>query len=258
MTFSASDPTGGAGMQADIMTLAALDCHPLTVLTGITVQDSSHVYRLDPLLGDLVKAQAQTLLDDMPAIAAFKCGVLASTENVRIVADIARQNPHVPLVVDPILTSGRGDILSAPAVRAELLSELFPLATLITPNCQELRELTQANPQLTSAQCASRLLRTGCRYILLTGKQKENTIVNRLYSPAGLLRSDDWPLLQGDYHGSGCTLATAISALLARQLRVEDAVFQAQWYVQQYLRHAQRPGSGQWIPKRRPLTFAGH
>ena len=100
LTFAASDPTGGAGMQADVLTLAALGCHPLSVLTGLTVQDTSGVEHLEPVDARLVVRQARRVLAESK-VAAFKVGVLASADNVRAVADIAAAHAHVPLVLDP-------------------------------------------------------------------------------------------------------------------------------------------------------------
>src|SRR5262245_47989791 len=111
LSFAASDPTGGAGVQADLLTIASLGCHPATVLTAITVQDTHGVTRLEPLAAELVTAQARALLADMP-VAAFKTGVLASAANVEAVAAVLAAHPAVPVVADPVLASGRGDPLA--------------------------------------------------------------------------------------------------------------------------------------------------
>src|SRR5499426_2577770 len=102
LTFAASDPTGGAGLQADLLTLAALGCHPLSVVTGLTVQDTRGVERLEPVAAELIARQAKCLLAESK-VAAFKAGVLASAENVRAVAAIAAEHASVPLVLDPVL-----------------------------------------------------------------------------------------------------------------------------------------------------------
>ena len=145
LTFAASDPTGGAGLQADLLTLAALGCHPLSVLTGLTVQDTSGVEHLEAIAADLVVRQARALLAET-RVAAFKAGVLASADNVRAVAAIAEAHAEVPLVVDPVLASGRGDLLASDAVRAALLEALVPRTTVLTPNSVEAATLTCPRP----------------------------------------------------------------------------------------------------------------
>src|SRR5919108_3986125 len=108
LTFAASDPTGGAGLQADLLTLAALGCHPLAVLTALTVQNTSGVEHVEPVAAELVTRQARCVLEET-AVSAFKVGVLGSAENVRAVAAIAREHSRIPPVLGPVLASGRGD-----------------------------------------------------------------------------------------------------------------------------------------------------
>ena len=151
LTFAASDPTGGAGLQADLLTLAALGCHPLSVVTGLTVQDTRGVECLEAVASALVTRQANALLAESK-VAAFKAGVLASPDNVRAVAAIAAQHENVPLVLDPVLASGRGDALASGAVRAALMEALIPLTTLLTPNTLEAEQLGGAQRLLDAAR----------------------------------------------------------------------------------------------------------
>ena len=240
LTFAASDPTGGAGLQADLLTLAALGCHPLSVLTGLTVQDTSGVEYLEAVAADLVARQARALLAES-RVAAFKAGVLASAENVRAVATIAAAHANTPLVVDPVLASGRGDALASDAVRSALLEALVPLATLLTPNKMEAERLGGAQ----------RLLGLGARYVLVTGTHDDTAeVINRLYDASGLVREDCWPRLPGSYHGSGCTLASAAAAALAKGRGMPEAVREAQEYTWQALAAGFRSGAGQLLPNR--------
>ena len=112
LTFAASDGSGGAGIQADILTLASMGCHPLSVITAITVQDTMGVEGVMPVDADWVADQARCLLEDMP-VDAFKIGVLGSIEVISVVAEIISDYPNIPLVLDPVLTSGRGDELAS-------------------------------------------------------------------------------------------------------------------------------------------------
>lgn len=254
LTFAASDPSAGAGMQADILTIASMGCHPLTVVTAITVQDTSGVDDVQSIDPELVMNQARTVLEDMP-VAAFKIGLLGSVENIAVIAEIISDYPDIPLVFDPVLSSGRGDELANEDMLDAMRELLLPQTTILTPNSLEARRLIQDedndedNPDLN--ECAKRIIQLGCEYVLITGTH-ENTpkVINSLYGERGLLRSDNWPRLPGIYHGSGCTLASAIAALLANGLPMEDAVREAQEYTWESLKYGFRPGMGQHIPDR--------
>ena len=254
LTFAASDPSSGAGMQADILTIASMGCHPLTVVTAITVQDTSGVDDVQSVDAELVMNQARTVLEDMP-VAAFKIGLLGSVENIAVIAEIISDYPDIPLVFDPVLSSGRGDELANEDMLDALRELLLPQTTILTPNSLEARRLIQDedndedNPDL--AECAKRIIELGCEYVLITGTH-ENTpkVINNLYGENGLIRSDSWPRLPGIYHGSGCTLASAIAALLANGLPMEEAVREAQEYTWETLKYGFRPGMGQHIPDR--------
>jgi hydroxymethylpyrimidine/phosphomethylpyrimidine kinase len=132
---------------------------------------------------------------------------------------------------------------------------LIPQTTILTPNSLEARRLAAEDSEegegLELAECARRIIATGCEYVLVTGSH-ENTaqVVNTLYSQDGVVRSDPWPRLAGSYHGSGCTLASAIAATIANGLEISDAVKDAQEYTWQTLKGAFRPGMGQHIPDR--------
>ena len=254
LSFAASDPSSGAGMQADILTIASMGCHPLSVVTGVTVQDTSGVEDIQAVDADLVADQARTVLEDMP-VAAFKVGLLGSVDNIAVIAEIVSDYPDIPLVLDPVLASGRGDELTSEDMVDALRELLLPQTTILTPNSMEARRLVidddneLDDPSLS--ECAKRILNLGCEYVLITGTH-ENTpkVVNSLYGARGLVRSDSWPRLPGIYHGSGCTLASAIAALLANGLSLEDAVREAQEYTWEALKYGFRPGMGQHIPDR--------
>jgi len=253
LTFAASDPSGGAGLQADILTLSSMGCHPLSVLTAITVQDTLGVEGLQPLDSEWVADQARCLLEDMP-VDAFKIGVLGSVENIAAIAEILSDYPDVPLVLDPVLASGRGDELTTEEMLHALRELLLPRTTIITPNSTEARRLAadgeeDAEPAL--AICAQQLIEMGCEYVLITGTHEPTPqVVNTLYNKSGVVRSDAWERLPGSYHGSGCTLASAIAALVANGLELPEAVREAQDYTWHALAKAYRPGMGQFLPDR--------
>ena len=247
LTFAASDPTGGAGLQADLLTLAALGCHPLSVLTGLTVQDTRGVARMMAVESEWVRSQAQHLLADMEA-AAFKAGALVSSANVRVVTEVVASRARVPLVVDPVLASGRGDALAADGAVEAMRKYLVPRTMVLTPNSIEARRLA-GEPGL--AACARRLIDDGCKYVLVTGTHETTEeVVNTLYDATGVVREDRWRRLAGEYHGSGCTLASAIAARLAHGVAVSEAVREAQDFTWHALATGFRAGHGQLLPQR--------
>lgn len=259
LTFAASDPTGGAGLQADILTLTSMGCHALSVVTAITAQDTVGVEHYWPLDGEQIIDQARCLLEDMP-VAAFKIGMVGSVGAVAAIASIVADYPDVPLVFDPVLASGRGDDLSDEDVRAAMLDLLIPQTTILTPNSHEARQLLLELGQSTSldlAECAHLLLEIGCEYVLITGTHEQTVqVINVLYDQNAVVRTDSWPRLPGSYHGSGCTLASAIAATLAHNMTIVEGVFEAQQYTYETLRAGFRPGMGQYVPDR--LFWARH
>jgi len=254
LVFAATDPSGGAGLQADIMTLSSMGCHPLSVVTAVTIQDTMGVDGISPIDAEWVADQARCVLEDIP-VAAFKLGLLGSVEQIAAIAEVVSDYPEVPLILDPVLASGRGDELVNEEMVIALRELLVPQTTILTPNTLEARRLAADDSEEGEApdlaECARRLIGSGCEYVLVTGTH-ENTpqVVNTLYSQNGVVRSDAWQRLPGSYHGSGCTLASAIAATIANGLEISDAVKDAQEYTWQTLRAAFRPGMGQQIPDR--------
>ncbi|KAF1043649.1 MAG: Hydroxymethylpyrimidine/phosphomethylpyrimidine kinase [Herbaspirillum frisingense] len=259
LVFSGSDPSGGAGMQADIPTISALGCHPLSVPTALTVQDNVRVFAVHALDPELVRQQAQVLIDRFD-IAAVKLGITGSRANAEAIAALIDQlrarKPALPVVVDPVLASGKGDSLSRDdAVRA--IEPLYPLATVIAPNLIEVRRLCGDLPQ---ARQVAELMRRGCAHVLLKGGHgpQQEEVVNRWYArdaahaPEAPTESArwSWPRLPGEFHGSGCTLASALAACLARGLPMRDAIALAQHYTQHALSTAYAIAQGQRIPHR--------
>ncbi len=253
LAFAATDPTGGAGLQADVLTLASLGCHPLSVVTAVTVQDTAGIEAIHALDPEWVIAQARTVLADMP-VRAFKVGFVGSADNVAAIASIVAAYPDIPVVLDPVLASGRGDEMANQSTITALRERLLPRTMLLTPNSSEARTLASRNgdgSSLALNECARRLIALGCGSVLITGTH-ENTpqVTNTLYSGRGEVRTDSWPRLPGSYHGSGCTLASACAALLACGKTLVEAVHEAQDYTWHTLASAFGPGPGQSIPDR--------
>jgi len=252
LAFAATDPSGGAGLQADVITLSSMGCHPLSVVTAVTIQDTMGVEEMMALDAEWVADQARCVLEDMP-VAAFKIGLVGSFENIAAIAEVVSDYPEIPLVLDPVLASGRGDELVTDEMIAALRELLVPQTTIITPNSVEARRLVmeEGEDDIDLAECAKRLLAIGCEYVLITGTHENSPqVINTLYGQEGIVRTDSWERLPGSYHGSGCTLASAIAATIANGLSISDAVKDAQEYTWQTLKAAFRPGMGQHIPDR--------
>ena len=250
LAFAASDPTGGAGVQADLLTIASLGCHPLSVLTALTAQDTRGVDGLVAVEAGWIVRQARCVLADIP-VAAFKLGMLGSARNAEAVAAILAGHSRIPVVLDPVLASGRGDSLSDSESVQVLRTALLPRTTVLTPNSTEARRLALAAPDAALADCARELITSGCKHVLITGTHEPGAqVVNTLYDARGVVREDRWERLPGSYHGSGCTLASALAAFLAKGLNVPEAARAAQEYTWKTLAAGFRPGSGQSIPDR--------
>ena len=259
LSFAATDPSGGAGIQADILTLASMGCHPLSVITAITVQDTSGVEAISPVDADWVADQARAILEDIP-VAAFKIGVMGSAENVAVIAEIVSDYPEIPLILDPVLASGRGDELANEEMLRAIRELLIPQCTVITPNTPELRRLVLEDEEADVGdeeadvgieKLCIRLIDMGCEYVLVTGTHESTVdVINTVFFEKGIVRSDTWQRLPGSYHGSGCTLASALAATIARGLDISEAAREAQEYTWQTLKFGFRPGMGQFVPDR--------
>lgn len=249
LVFGGTDPTGGAGLTADTLTLASLGCHPAPVVTAVTAQDTTGVKQYQAVPTELVIAQARAVLEDM-TVAAFKTGMLCSVELVAAVASIVDDYAAVPLVVDPVQASGATrQALSDEPLEEALRVMLLPRAKLATPNIEEAKRLASGGDTLDA--CAQELLSLGCEYVLITGTHDATPrVLNRLYGNARLLDTLAFDRLPHGYHGSGCTLASACAAALAHGLEPPNAVAQALDYTWRTLKHGQRLGMGQHLPDR--------
>lgn len=250
LVFAGSDPSGGAGLQADIQSIAAMGAHALTVVTALTVQDNNRVYAVHPVPAPWVQQQASALLDKIE-IRAVKIGVVGNLANAQVIVSILQKlrqrDPDLPVVLDPILASGHGDALGRDDAVATL-APMLPLATLLTPNLPEAGALCAGDRR--ADQQVDTLLQRGCQHVLLKGGHGlDQQVTNRWYTQ-GSARSWHWPRLPGSFHGGGCTLAAAIAGALACGMTMEDALIVAQRYTHQTLEQSFVIADGQRIPHR--------
>ncbi|MDQ7015645.1 MAG: hydroxymethylpyrimidine/phosphomethylpyrimidine kinase [Gammaproteobacteria bacterium] len=245
---SGNDPSGGAGIQADIEALSSQACHAAPIITCLTVQDSQDVKRIEPLHPSLFTQQMRTVLEDMP-VAVIKVGLLGSVEIVKALYSVLMDYPELPMVLDPILASGgSGKAMANDDLIEAMERYLIPNTFVLTPNRHEALTLSGAENEQSAAL---NLLENGAEYVLITGADsKTEQVHNVLYHHATQLERFDWPRLPHSYHGSGCTLSASIAGLLAQGEHPIAAVRQAQEYTWQSLKAAHRPGMGQHLPNR--------
>ncbi|GAB2866636.1 hydroxymethylpyrimidine/phosphomethylpyrimidine kinase [Pseudoduganella ginsengisoli] len=256
LVFAGADPSGGAGIAADILAIHAQSAHALPVITALTVQDNNRVYAVQPVEPDMVLKQARALAAKV-AIRAVKIGITGSAANAlaiaQVISELRTTYPDLPVVLDPVLASGHGDLLSRDDA-VEALAPLLPLATMITPNGVEAAALVGAAelaPDHAGArEHAQLLLDKGCKHVLITGGHGlGDTIINRWFNHVQG-QSWSWQRLPGEFHGSGCTLASTIAGLLAYGYPVAQALVRAQGYTHRTLAAAYAIAPGQLIPQR--------
>ncbi|WP_072794774.1 bifunctional hydroxymethylpyrimidine kinase/phosphomethylpyrimidine kinase [Marinobacter antarcticus] len=247
LVLSGLDPSGGAGIQADIQAITSLGCHPLPVLTCLTVQDTRNVYGAEAVNPELIRQQLKCISEDAP-IHAVKTGALGSAAVVDVLAEFLEKHPDIPIITDPVIKAAGGGDLANDELLAAMKQRLFPLAEMITPNGIELALLGESeNPD----EAARKLLEKGCTSVLATGGHGTGIrITNTLYSHSPAPMSWDIERIGGEYHGTGCTLAAAIAAGRAQGLSPRAAISQAQNYVHRTILHALEVGRGQPVPDR--------
>ncbi len=248
LVFAGHDPSGGAGLQADIEALASNGCHAATLVTCLTSQDTNNVYSIHSTPASQLIEQARTLLADI-SISAIKIGLVPSIEIAEAIHVLLQEFTHVPIVIDPVLRAGGGGSVQEDDTQDAMQSLLFPLATVLTPNGPEARRLAPNADTLDA--CGIALLDQGCEYVLISGGHEQgDQVTNKLYGNNRCLEQFHWPRLDGEFHGSGCTLASSIAGLLAHGHEPHSAAREAQQYTWDSLKHAYPIGKGQLQPHR--------
>lgn len=253
LTLSGHDPSGGAGIQADIETLRALCCHACSVITALTNQDTRNVIDIYPQDPKQIICQIDTIFNDF-RVDVIKIGLIGNAEVASALHDFLIQYPMIPVILDPVLAAGGGSPLADSRLIQVIKKRLLPLTTILTPNSKEARILASGRKDLDS--CGRSLLAKGCQNVLITGThENEPTVINRLYYSSGKMKSFHWPRLPYNYHGSGCTLAASIAAYTGLGFDPLSAIKKAQDYTWKTLETGYKPGIGQYIPNRLPATL---
>ncbi len=241
LSIAGFDPCGGAGLQADLKTFAALRCYGLTVVTGLTVQNTQGVHGLSVVPAEFVAAQIDALFADSD-IKAVKIGMLASLDIVEIVADrLARYRPPA-IVLDPVLAASSGAALAVDDIAESLVTYLAPRVTLVTPNLMEAASLAKARVPESLAdmhEIAKRLHGQGFAAVLLKGGHRDVQSCDDVLFDGASFRVFAMPRVTTRHtHGTGCTLSAAIAAYLALGLDLAQAVEAAKLYLQRALESA--------------------
>lgn len=242
LTIAGSDPSGGAGIQADLKTFHQFGVYGEAAITLLTVQNTEGVARVECVAASLVIEQVRAVIEDIPPQAA-KTGALGSLEIVEALAALAAEFDF-PLVVDPVLVGSDGSPLSSADAREAIATRLLPRASLVMPNLEEATALTGIEVKNVGAmrEAAARLCAMGARAALVKGGHLKGPATDVLYAH-GAWREFTAPRVETRHtHGTGCTYSAAVTACLARGSRLEDAVAQAKTFLTAALRTA--PGLG--------------
>ncbi|MEQ6473043.1 bifunctional hydroxymethylpyrimidine kinase/phosphomethylpyrimidine kinase [Comamonas sp. wu1-DMT] len=237
LSIAGSDSGGGAGIQADLKTCAALGCYGMTAITAITVQNTLGVTGIHGIPLDTVRGQIDAVVQDI-GVDAVKIGMLATPDVVSVVADAIRRHRIRNVVLDPVMVATSGDRLIVPETAQALVQELFPLATVITPNLDEAALLLGRNIDGIGALDAAvaDLLAMGAPAVLLKGGHLSGDLVMDVLGRQGqqasdYLRLQSQRIVTHNGHGTGCTLSSAIASFLAQGLALEVAVTEARRYI---------------------------
>lgn len=242
LTIAGSDPSGGAGIQADLKTFHTFGVYGEAVITLVTVQNTKHVARVETLAADVVIQQIEAVVSDVPPHAA-KTGALGNAEIVRAVAAVAHAF-EFPLVVDPVMVSKHGARLLSQEAEDALIQELLPRAALVTPNVPEAEILAGAAIQNESdiIDAGERLLARGCKAVLVKAGHLAGDPVDVLCTRDDVTRFPGVRVETAHTHGTGCTFSAAITAGLARGKDLIEAIADAKRFVQTAIETA--PGLG--------------
>ena len=245
LIVAGSDSGGGAGIQADIKTVTALNGYAATAITALTAQNTMGVFGVHAVPVDFIRQQIDLVLDDIGADA-IKTGMLHSAEVIEAVAEaVAAKGRRIPLVVDPVMVAKGGAALLDPEATGALRQVLLPLATILTPNAPEAAALTGLRVETSGdlEHAAERLAGMGPRAVLVKGGHIDGPVVQDfLFADDGLEIFESPRIESTSTHGTGCTLASAIATGLAQGLTIRESVVRARAYVQEAIRTA--PGFG--------------
>ena len=245
LTIAGSDCSGGAGIQADLKTFAALGGFGMSVITAVTVQNTRGVSNSQDVRPDIIAGQIEAVFDDI-RVDCVKIGMVSCTAAISAIAGTLGRYPSTPVVLDPVMVSKNGFRLLSPDAVGALIQMLFPLATMITPNIPEAELITGITIQTTAgmAQAARKLHNLGAPFVLIKGGHMVSDATDVLYDGTNVRFFPAKKIQTRHTHGTGCTLAAAIATFLAKSVPPADAVALAKEYVADCITHALDIGKG--------------
>ena len=234
LTIAGTDPSGGAGIQADLKTFSALGCYGMSVITALVVQNTTGVRAIHNVPGEFVQQQLDAVMDDIRPDA-IKIGMVHTPQLVEVIANTLKRHPDIPVVFDPVMVATSGDKLIEDATIEVIVSLLFPLVTLITPNMDEASLLANMTIETVAQmqQAGEVIAQMGCKALLMKGGHlKSEQLTSILINKSGIVSTYISDKVDtNNVHGSGCTLSSAIASYLARGEELQDAVALAQEYI---------------------------
>jgi hydroxymethylpyrimidine/phosphomethylpyrimidine kinase len=245
LSIAGLDPSGGAGVAADLKTIAAYRHHGAAVITSITAQNTLGIQAIYDLPYEFVAQQIESVVSDL-TVAAVKIGMLGTARTVEMVATLVQSFDLRHVVIDPVLRSTTGTPLLEPAGVEVLRRRLLPCAEVVTPNMEEAQALTGIRvSDLPSMKDAARALHDlGARHVVVTGGHLGQRAIDVLYDGERIAVFDSTKIASTSTHGIGCTFSAAVACLLARGAEVSDAVDGAKRYVSRAITHAGKIGRG--------------
>ncbi len=247
LTVAGSDPSSGAGIQADIRVFHSIGVHPLSVVASITVQNSMGVSRVVPIETGLVVEQLQALLEDFH-VSCLKTGLLGSSDTVKALSEVIKRH-KLRAVVDPVLRSTSGYELTEPEVLTAYRQYLLPVTTVLTPNVPEAEALTGLSYRDHGPEPLLRSLRAlGPEWVVLKGGHRPDHPGCDILFGDGLMEEFPSEVHEGQFHGTGCVFSASLTACLALGDDIHTAMKRAKAFVQRALGRAYRPGRGMLYP----------
>lgn len=245
LTIAGSDSSGGAGIQADLKTFCAHGVFGMSVITAVTAQNTQGVFAVQDIDVDMIDKQIEAIFEDIK-VDAVKIGMVSRSETIRAIANGLKRYNASNIVVDPVMISTSGYYLLQPEAVEALVSELFPLATVLTPNIPEAEEISKiAIHSLNDMEkAAAKIQRLGSTYVLLKGGHRENDAIDILFDGDTFYHLSTTRIATQNTHGTGCTLSAAIAANLARGNTAKEAVSRGKEYIQTAIEHSFSIGEG--------------
>ena len=246
LTIAGSDCSGGAGIQADLKSFSANGVFGMSVITAITAQNTKGVFGIQDINEDMIRDQIRVIFEDI-RVDAVKIGMVSKIESIKAIGQALKEVPDVKkIVVDPVMVSKSGFKLLSEDAKDTLIEELFPIATLITPNLPEAEAILGVEIKTLEdmKEAAIKLKELGPKYVLVKGGHLEDDATDLLYDGENFTYYSQERINSKNTHGTGCTLSSAIAANLAKGMNIQDAVKEGKRYITVAIEHGIELGHG--------------